>query len=140
MSKSKEILKKTGQKVTKQRVEILDVLMEKVTPLSVQDISKKISNKKINTSTIYRNLTEMEKYGVVSRVIIDKNMSYFEFRKEKDDHHHHMVCKKCKKIEEIEVCEINTYIKNILKKSQYFKTLTEHSLEFFGTCKKCDTK
>ena len=83
MSKSREILENTGQRVTKPRLKILEILMEKVTPMSVHDISKKMSDKKINTSTIYRNLTELEKCGVVSRVNIDKDMSYFEFVKKK---------------------------------------------------------
>ncbi len=134
-----KILGSKKQRVTKQRILVLDVLKKAGSPVSVKEISEKV-NGKMNLSTVYRNLIELEKSKIVSRVNIDKDMSFFEFRNKEDDHHHHIVCSGCKKIEEVQICEIDNYLKKVLSRSKNFKKLSSHSLELFGTCKKCATK
>ncbi len=134
-----KILGSKKQRVTKQRILVLDVLKKAGSPISVKEISKKVSGK-MNLSTVYRNLIELEKSKIVSRVNIDKDMSFFEFRTDENDHHHHIVCNDCKKIEEVDICEIDSYLKKVLSNSKNFKNLNSHSLELFGTCKKCATK
>lgn len=140
MKDPKDILTLKGRRITNARVKILDILMKNKTPLSVQDIKSKISDSRINTSTIYRNLLELEKSGIVSEVNIGREMSFFEFLDEHNHHHHHIVCTGCKKIEEVEICDIEKYTDKVIESSKDFSGFFEHKLEFFGTCKKCATK
>jgi Fur family ferric uptake transcriptional regulator len=50
------------------------------------------------------------------------------------NHHHHLVCNSCGKIEDIRLNE-QKFIKEVAVKSQFL--VDHHHLEFFGYCSNC---
>ncbi|MBP9763682.1 MAG: transcriptional repressor [Candidatus Pacebacteria bacterium] len=133
MDKMQDILKKTGMKVTKNRLAVLDLLITSAKPMSVEDIFKKL--KKADQVTIYRILNQFVLKDVVYQTDFRSGKAYFEFQ---DHHHHHIVCKGCGCLEEVDICLPESFVKKVASQSNKFKNISDHALEFFGVCGKCD--
>jgi|GEM_PF-641392 len=72
-------------------------LLKRVHLLSISDISGKLSMG--NFSTIFRNVEQLCKDGVIRKVTISKDLILYEFIHE--NHHDHFVCNDCGTIESI---------------------------------------
>jgi Fur family ferric uptake transcriptional regulator len=86
--------------------------------------------------TLYRALEDFSKSKIVAKINLQDVAVYYEFL-HTDHHHHHIVCEKCGKLEDIEHCSPLVLEKEILKHSKSFSSIASHSLEFFGVCKAC---
>ncbi len=95
-------LRRAGLKVTLPRVKILEILASTSSAhhLSAEAIYKKLldSNEDIGLATVYRVLTQFEAAGLVSRHHFEGGMAVFEMNR--GDHHDHVVCVDCGKVEE----------------------------------------
>lgn len=131
-------IKEAGLKVTNQKVSILNIFISDKSPLSVNVVAKKLNNK-IEESTIYRSINKFVEKGILKELKIKKNRSSYELIDEKN-HHHHISCNLCEKIEDVKNCNIKDIELSLLKKSKLFKNIKNHSLEFFGICKECSQK
>ena len=128
-------LKALGLKETPARLAIISIFEANHSPLSAEDIWKKIKSKKVNLATIYRNILSLEKGGVLTRIDLRKSSNYYEL-KDTLHHHHHITCSTCGTFEDIELCDEELSSK-ALENSLKFSKILDHSLEFFGICKKC---
>lgn len=129
------ILRKVGLKATPKKILLLETLKHAHVPMSVQQLSQKLGSK-LNMVTIYRAVEDLVQARVLNRVDFQEPQSYYEFI-ELDHHHHHIVCKNCRMIEDIGDCLDDNLEHKVLKKSSKFASVNNHSLEFFGLCKKC---
>lgn len=121
-------------RVTPSRLAVLAVLEQEKRPLSVEKIISLIGEKNIDYVTTYRTITALKKAGLVRQIDFQHNHAHFELASLGD--HHHVVCVKCDKISDVENCNLDAMQKKALRESG-FQDITEHSLEFFGVCKKC---
>jgi len=130
-------LRSVGLKVTLPRVKILEIL-EKQTDqrhLSAESVYKILlgENEEIGLATVYRVLTQFEAAGLVTRHHFEGGNSIFELNK--GQHHDHMVCMKCGKVDEFTDAVIEQRQIDIAEKLGY--ELTDHSLYLYGFCNKC---
>ncbi|MDR3519794.1 MAG: Fur family transcriptional regulator [Candidatus Pacebacteria bacterium] len=130
----KNLLQNAKLKNTTPRVVILETLLNIKHPETAGEIHKRLKKNKIDLVTLYRTLASFEKNKLVKRVDLHKDAIYYELDL---DHHHHIVCTKCNKLERFENSEIEKVLNKIISKSVKFKNIKEHSLELFGICKKC---
>ncbi len=139
--KSKERLlelRKKGFRITKVREAFFAIFEDVKKPLSVQEVMEALKKEKIaaNKTTIYREIDFFVKQGLLRSVALNDDRTYYEWV---SVHHHHLVCVMCKTVEDVDVEAVegllNT-LQTMIKHSSRFSQL-EHSLEFFGTCKKC---
>lgn len=121
-------------KATPARRLILDIFSAGCQPINAEFIYHKLKTKKINQVTVYRTLSSLEQAGMIKRVNLRKDSAYYELAA---NHHHHVVCKGCGKIESFDTCTLTELSKNILKHSSQFKVIVDHSLELFGYCRHC---
>jgi Fur family ferric uptake transcriptional regulator len=78
----------------------------------------------------------LEKKRIVKRFDFGDGLARFELLQEGDDgHHHHLVCRNCSRVVELEECFGREFEQKIANQSG-FKGVT-HRLEFFGICPKC---
>jgi Fur family ferric uptake transcriptional regulator len=68
-------------------------------------------------------------------VVLGDGKTRFEFADR--EHHHHAVCVKCKKIEDVAVSEDKLKLEDRLITKNDFN-ITHHTLEFFGICGTCN--
>ena len=129
-----QLLRGAGLKVTPARLELLRVLSKNERPLTVTDIASKLSN--INQITIYRALVAMGEAQIVRKVDVQHAYTHYELVATKK-HHHHAICSSCGRIEDVEACLPASLEKEVLRHLKEFSSLTGHSLEFIGRCKKC---
>jgi len=135
METFKKLIKDRGQRFTLQKKEILCVLKKK--PQTVVEIYAAIHSKKrvMNKVTVYRILTNFLDLGIVNKVQLNEKEARFELAD--SNHHHHLVCDECGKIEDIQLPE-EILLKEVKKRSHFI--IKSHSLEFYGTCRHCQLK
>ncbi len=128
---------KNNTRTTPIRTAILEILSKIKKPLTTQEILCALDKKNINANktTVYRQLESLKKNHLVNEVHFNDRNTRYEINEE-GSHHHHLVCIKCKKVDDISLPEdLHDQEKIVLKKNN-FKVL-QHYLEFFGLCKNC---
>ena len=87
----------------------------------------------IGLATVYRVLTQFEAAGLVTRHHFEGGNSVFELSTE--DHHDHILCIKCGKVDEFADEVIESRQKEIATGLGY--ELTDHNLCLYGLCPQC---
>jgi Fe2+ or Zn2+ uptake regulation protein len=130
-----EKLKNHGERETALRKAVVGILERNKEPISTQEILEKLTAKKLsaNKTTVYRQLATLVEYGLVREIRLADRSVRYELG---DDHHHHLVCTNCHRVEDISFNEDLERQEAIIKRTKKFK-VTHHALEFFGLCKKC---
>ncbi len=129
-------LRKAGLKVTLPRVKILEVL-EKADNrhMSAEDVYKALleAGEEVGLATVYRVLTQFENAGLVARHHFEGGHSVFEL--EQGQHHDHLVCVKCGRVEEFVDETIEKRQRAIAEAAGY--DITDHCLYIYGICPTC---
>ncbi|MBN4053355.1 ferric iron uptake transcriptional regulator [Haliea sp. AH-315-K21] len=129
-------LRNAGLKVTLPRVKIMQILeASESRHMSAEDVYKALrdADEDVGLATVYRVLTQFEAAGLVMRHHFEGGHSVFEMMTE--DHHDHIVCTKCGKVEEFYDEIIETQQKKQASSKGY--TISDHSLYIYGLCKDC---
>ncbi|MGH8281022.1 MAG: ferric iron uptake transcriptional regulator [Gammaproteobacteria bacterium] len=129
-------LRNAGLKVTLPRVKILEILERSaLRHMSAEDMYKSLldSGEDIGLATVYRVLTQFEAAGLVTRHHFEGGHSVFELNQ--GDHHDHIVCVKCGRVDEFVDSEIEKRQKQIAVAKGY--EITDHSLYLYGICSAC---
>ena len=129
------ILRDNGYKATPARLALLAVLKNADHPLTIQELLKELGGK-VNQATIYRSLESLLAVSIVRQVDMQHGHAHYELHSGQA-HHHHLICRSCGQTEDVQQCDIMAIEDSVLKKSRTFASIEEHSLEFFGMCKKC---
>jgi len=129
----KLILSSLSQRITEPRLDILGILKENHNPLTISEIHNKLKNKKTDLATVYRTINLFAELRVVNEIDFKDEFKRYELIYDRH-HHHHIVCRKCKNVENVETCVLDD-LENLLKKKGYSEIT--HSLEFFGICRSC---
>ncbi len=132
---SKRQLKNSGLKITQARLKLLDIFKRAKKPLSIKQITKQLGDTEADMVTLYRNVELLENLGLIKQMRFTGRQAYYELITE--NHHHHLVCEVCGKISDVNECGAVMQGPKLLK-THGFAKITEHSLEFFGVCSKCD--
>ena len=129
-------LKDAGLKITAPRLKILQLLEStSVRHVSAEDVYKLLleNGEEIGLATVYRVLTQFEDAGLVARHHFEGGHSVFELSP--DQHHDHIVCVKCGRVEEFNDVEIERR-QSMIAESLGFE-LTDHDLNMYGLCPAC---
>lgn len=125
------ILRSHNLRLTKQTQAIFDILYTYKKPLSAGEISTE--RPEINLSTIHRTLDRFTEAGVTISIPC-KNITKYELGEEFIGHHHHFTCTKCSTSYPIHDCYWDDYQATL---EQTYGTITSHTIEVHGICKKC---
>ncbi|MDH5423770.1 MAG: ferric iron uptake transcriptional regulator [Gammaproteobacteria bacterium] len=129
-------LKKAGLKVTMPRVKILEMLENSNTRHhTAEDIYKALLDmgEEVGLATVYRVLTQFESASLVTRHHFESGQAVFELNQ--GNHHDHLVCVKCGRVDEFYDEIIEQQQMKIAKEKGY--AITDHNLIIYGTCAKC---
>lgn len=129
-------LKKAGLKITLPRLKILNILENaEDRHLSAEEVYKRLldSGDDVGLATVYRVLTQFETAGLVIRHRFETGHAVFELNDM--EHHDHLVCVKCGKVEEFLDPIIEERQKEMAKKFNF--TITDHYLYLYGYCQDC---
>ena len=134
-------IKQAGLKVTLPRMKILEILEtsgEGQGPrhLRAEDVYRILlaRGEVVGLATVYRVLTQFEAAGLVTRHHFENGMAVFELNR--GDHHDHIVCLDCGKVEEFVDKEIEERQKAIASTKGF--DIDDHSMILYGRCRKVD--
>ncbi len=134
-------LKKTGIRLTPQRQEVLQVLLEGALleerqPLSAEEILQKVRQRYpgISLDTIYRTLATFKKLDLVCEVNFRDGCRRFELMLQ-EEHHHHLVCLKCGHARELPFCPADC----LARAQEHYPDfeIADHAFTVYGYCEKC---
>ena len=117
------------------RLLIYQELSNALTPLSPLEIYQNLltKKKKIGLTSIYRSLELFESLGFVFKIVNGPNVKYKLC--ELENHHHHIVCKACGNVVELNFCDISDWSEKVTESTGY--QVVDHQLNFYGFCKSC---
>jgi Fur family transcriptional regulator, ferric uptake regulator len=130
-------IKNSGLKATLPRVKVLEVFQRStVRHLTAEDVYKAllIDNADIGLATVYRVLMQFEQAGLLARSHFESGKSVFELNE--GQHHDHLVCMTCGRVEEFFDTEIESRQRAVAKTRGF--ELQDHSLSLYAVCVKKD--
>lgn len=132
---ARNLLSENGINKTKGKIKILQEISQSPTPLSVTEIHSKMQDS-CDVSTVFRSVSQFKEKNLIREVNLDEGFFRYEMSSlEKGLHHHHHVrCRVCGDIKNIDKCDLALFEKAIAKLG--FKEM-EHKLEFTGVCSFC---
>jgi Fur family ferric uptake transcriptional regulator len=130
-------LKTIGLKATLPRLRILDLFEHSdMRHMTAEDVYKLLlkDGMDIGLATIYRVLTQFEQAGLLIRHHFESGKAVFELNQ--GQHHDHLVCVQCGRVEEFYDAEIERRQAKIAKERGF--EIQEHSLQIYADCTKQD--
>lgn len=134
-------LRARGERLTPVRRLMIELFVQSEAPISAEDVRAALAEKKVtvNKTTVYREFEFLLTAGFIRPVYLNDQRKYYELALLDNEHHHHVVCRDCGRIEDIELGDIEKLLvpleKRLAKKIKFADI--RHSLEFFGWCGKC---
>ena len=123
---------------TKARNMVISILSQnKDRAFSIEDLHKACGAKlQIDLSTVYRTMHTLAESGFVTKSIHSDGKAYFQRASQQGtEHHHRIICSKCKASADIAVCPLHDLEDQILSETGF--TMTSHSIELTGLCPTC---
>jgi Fur family transcriptional regulator, ferric uptake regulator len=134
-----ERLAQAGQRYTRGRRALVDVLEEATRPLTIQEILAR--DKGLAQSSAYRNLVLLEESGVVHRVVSTDEFARYELAEHlTDHHHHHLICAACGQVADFTVSpEVEEALAAALTRAadEAGFEAHDHRLDLVGRCRRC---
>ena len=136
-----EKLKEAGLKITNPRKMLVSFLAKSDKVLSPYEMKALLKREKINADvvTIYRVLEVLESMSLVHKVQAFNGYVRCHTKKmERGACHHYLLCRSCRKVEEVEGENLSQLEKKIAQNCHF--TIESHYLEFMGLCAACKKK
>src|SRR5574343_122900 len=133
MPNNSENLKNIGLKATLPRIKILDLFQRtEQRHLTAEDVYRLLLNENIDVglATVYRVLTQFEQAGLLSRHFFESGKAVFELNQ--GQHHDHLVCLQCGRVEEFFDPQIEERQNQIAKERNF--VVKEHALYLYVDC------
>jgi Fur family ferric uptake transcriptional regulator len=132
-----EDLKSSGLKATLPRLKILEVFQgSSQRHMTAEDVYKVLlaDHADIGLATVYRVLMQFEQAGLLSRSHFESGKSVFELNE--GQHHDHLLCLTCGRVEEFYDAEIETRQRTVAEQRGF--ALQDHALALYAVCTKKD--
>jgi Fur family ferric uptake transcriptional regulator len=126
-------LKSMGLKATFPRLKILDLFQKAETRhMTAEDVYRALLGEgmDIGLATVYRVLTQFEQAGLLERHYFESGKAVFELNE--GNHHDHLVCLQCGKVEEFYDAEIEKRQQKVAKDRGF--TVHEHAHYLYCDC------
>src|SRR5574337_1599401 len=130
-------LKNSGLKATLPRIKILEVFQRsQQRHMTAEDVYKALlaEDADVGLATVYRVLMQFEQAGLVLRSNFESGKSVFELNE--GQHHDHLVCLTCGRVEEFYDPQIEQRQRAIAAERGF--ELHEHSLALYAVCTKAN--
>ena len=130
-------LKSTGLKATLPRLKILEIFQKGVQRhMTAEDVFRVLLDDQsdVGLATVYRVLTQFEQAGILSRSHFESGKAVYELNE--GQHHDHLVCLDCGRVEEFYDAEIEQRQKRIAEERGF--AIKEHALYLYADCVRKD--
>jgi Fur family ferric uptake transcriptional regulator len=128
-------LKSTGLTATLPRLKVLEIFQKGgQRHMSAEDVFRSLllERSDVGLATVYRVLTQFEQAGILTRSNFEGGKAVYELNE--GQHHDHLVCLDCGKVEEFFDAQIEDR-QNAVAKAKGFM-IAEHALSLYAHCTK----
>ena len=129
-------LKKAGLRTTVPRLKILEIFSQsEQRHMSAEEVYRHLleDDEEIGLATVYRVLTQFEVAGLLQKHTFRDNKAVFEL--DSGEHHDHMICLSCGRVEEFHNHEVEKLQLDICEKAGF--KLNYHEMNLYGSCSQC---
>lgn len=131
-------LEAAGQRATRNRLAIVDVLAGAGQPLTIREIIGR--RRGLALSSAYRSLAVLEDAGVVRRLVTGGDHARFELAEEMTLHHHHLVCASCGTVEDFSASgplerRVQEAMAQAASRAGFIPQ--GHRIDLIGRCRRC---
>jgi Fur family ferric uptake transcriptional regulator len=133
-------LAKVGQRHTRQRRAIVDLVAAAGRPVSVPELLA-VDGAEVSQSSLYRNLVVLEDVGVLQKVAGWGNHDRFELSESlSGHHHHHLLCVSCGLV--VDIPTDHSFERAMSAEAARVSSdlgfeVTGHSVDWYGRCADC---
>ena len=128
-------LKSTGLKATLPRLKILEIFQKGTQRhMTAEDVFRVLLEDRsdVGLATVYRVLTQFEQAGILSRSHFESGKAVYEINE--GQHHDHLVCLDCGRVEEFYDAEIEKRQHAVAKTKGF--VIADHALSLYAHCTK----
>lgn len=132
-------LKSLGLKATLPRLKVLEIFqLGRHRHMSAEDVYRELlaDSQDVGLATVYRVLTQFEQAGILKRSNFESGRALFELNQ--GEHHDHLVCLQCGRVEEFIDTDIEKRQMEIARARGF--QLQDHALALYGHCTKPDCR
>ena len=132
-------LKNTGLKATLPRLKILEIFQKGAQRhMTAEDVYRVLLEDRtdIGLATVYRVLTQFEQASLLTRSNFESGKAVYELNE--GQHHDHVVCTTCGKVEEFYDPEIEKRQQLIAQSKGW--VVEDHAMALYGRCTSCAQK
>lgn len=128
----------SGQRYTRTRRRLVDILARAGMPLALPDIVR--GRKNLPQSSAYRNLAELESIGLVRRIASEDGFGRYELAEELTGHHHHLMCSRCGRVQDLHIPpalerQLDRSLDTLAREARFASV--SHRLDLIGLCRDC---
>lgn len=131
-------LERDGQRYSSGRRQLVELLGRSAHPVTIPEILA--TDPSLAQSSVYRNLSVLERSGVVVKVITNGEWSCVELAEDLTGHHHHLICDACGAVRDVDV---PAHLERLLESAlttvadEHGFVLERHRLDLVGRCADC---
>ena len=128
-------LKGVGARPTRQRVRVLAELSRVANDVTAQELHARLRGRgeRLGLATVYRALALLAGEGLIDELAPRRGEACYRWCA--DEHHHHLVCSRCHRVEELADCELEPWLDRVSAKHGF--VATSHRLDVAGVCADC---
>jgi Fe2+ or Zn2+ uptake regulation protein len=126
-----------GQRYTHQRRQLVEILARSGKPVAIPEILRGTG---LAQSSVYRNLSDLERAGVVRRLVTDEEYGRYELSEDLTEHHHHVICSNCGTVQDLPLpADFERRMEHTLGRLSRSVGFAEvsHRLDLIGLCASC---
>lgn len=129
-------LRKEGFRIGKTRKFMLELFFNLKGTITAAELKKELYQAGITSDrvTFYREINFLKKQKIISEIELGDHQKRYELAF--NNHHHHLICRACKKVFKIELNKsLEKELEQVGNNGKF--VVESHLLEFFGRCKNC---
>ena len=135
-----DVLAARGVRLTRPRRAVLAVLAQARQPMAVAEIHARLEGHRVDLGSVYRTVALLCRLDVMRITETSRTTQRFELTERFTGHHHHLVCRQCGDIQDIDGCVLRepalARLARRIERSTRFR-VTEHDIRLYGICGRC---
>jgi Fur family transcriptional regulator, ferric uptake regulator len=131
------VLHESGFKPGQARAAVIEALEGQTCCLSVQEIHDLVRQRRarVGIASVYRALETLTALGLVHRLELGSGGAHYEPAEPSGNHHHHLVCGECGKVEAFSDDRLEHAINSVSRTAAY--RINAHDVVLRGRCESC---
>jgi Fur family ferric uptake transcriptional regulator len=117
---------------------VIELLARDACAMTAAEIEDRLraDGRAVGRASVYRTLEQLVELRLVSRLDVGSGTARYEAALPSGEHHHHLVCDTCGKVEPFEDPELESAIARVAQTVASF-TVGEHDVVLHGECATC---